>query len=310
MTSNANGLLCALAAYFLWGILPVYWKALQGVPAVEILCHRIVWSFGLLAALVLVLDGWTRLRLALRQPRNLRIYCLAALLLSVNWWTYIWAVNTGQIVETSLGYFINPLVSVGLGLIVLHERLSRLQWLAVAVAALGVAYLTLQHGSLPWVALVLAFSFGFYGLLKKQAPLAALPGLALETGALMLPALAYLIQAEVHGAGHWIESSWTTRSLLMGAGIITALPLLLFAAAARQINLSTLGMMQYLAPTCGLVLGIYVYGESFSRVRLIGFTIIWIALGISWLDLALKVRRRSEPVKPRVDADIETRRPN
>ncbi len=294
MPHSAHGLISAVIAYVLWGILPVYWKTLQSVPAPQILGHRISWSFFFLAGLVLARNEWGKFKASAAKPRVVLLYTLAAAFLAVNWLTYIWAVNSGRIVETSLGYFINPLVSVLLSLVVLREKLSRGQWLAVGLAALGVGYLTIQYHGLPWVALVLAFSFGFYGLLKKIAPLDALSGLTLETAVLVLPALAYLTQAEIRHTGSLAHSSWSVRLLLAGTGIITAFPLLLFASAARQIKLSTLGLLQYISPTCGLVVGVWIYGEDFPAPRRLGFCIIWVALLVSWLDWALR-RRPSKP---------------
>jgi chloramphenicol-sensitive protein RarD len=291
MSRSRTGLISALIAYILWGVLPVYWKALQTVSAPQILSHRILWSFFFLAGLVLVRrEGLRFIKEAASRPRIVLLYVLAAILLSINWLTYIWAVNAGRIVETSLGYFINPLVSVILGLVVLRESFHRLQWVAAGLAASGVVYLTIRQGNVPWVALVLAFSFGFYGLMKKMAPLGALHGLTLETAVLVIPALIYLAPAEMHGTVGLVHSAWTVKWLLIGTGFITALPLLLFASAARAINLSTLGLLQYVSPTCGLVLGVWVYGEPFPIARLIGFCLIWSALVVLWLDLALRSR--------------------
>lgn len=283
-------MISAVIAYVLWGVLPVYWKALQAVPAPQILSHRICWSFLFLASLVLVRREVMRFKAAAAQPRTVMIYLLAALLLSMNWLTYIWAVNAGRIVDTSLGYFINPLISVLLGLVVLREHFHRLQWVAAGLAATGVAYLTIRQGNLPWVALVLAFSFGFYGLMKKTAPLGALHGLTLETALLAPLALVYLVPTETHSPAGLLHSGWGIKLLLAGTGFITALPLLLFASAARAINLSTLGLLQYVTPTCGLVLGVWVYGEPFPVTRLVGFCFIWVGLLVLWLDIFLRAR--------------------
>lgn len=290
-TDSKNGLACAVAAYVLWGVLPVYWKMLQTVPAYRILCHRIVWSFFFLAGLVLLRQEWGRLWSLAFKPRILGIYIFAAILISVNWLTYIWAVNAGRIVDTSLGYFVNPLVSVILSLVVLREKISRLQWLAICLAAAGVGYLTLQHGGLPWIALTLAFTFGFYGLLKKTAPLGPLHGLAVETAVLAGPALMFLLGAQSDDGSDRISQGWTVSILLAGTGVITALPLLLYAKAAQSIKLSTLGLLQYISPTCGLFLGVWAYGEPFPMTRLAGFSFIWLALMFSWLDIWLRLRR-------------------
>jgi len=290
MLGSRPGIGLAVGAYLIWGVLPVYWKALQSVPALQILSHRIVWSFAFLLALVLTRREWRPLREAARG-RNLAVYGLAATLLSVNWLTYIWAVNAGRIVETSLGYFINPLVSGLLGVVFLHERLRRAQWLAVTLAAAGVAWLTWQHGALPWVALVLAGSFATYGFLKKTARLGALHGLTIETAMLWLPAVVYLAWQETRGQGRLGHADLSTNLLLVLTGLVTALPLLMFAAAARRIPLSMVGLLQYIAPTCGLIIGVAVYREPFDRVRLLGFLLIWSALGVFSLESLWRMRR-------------------
>lgn len=280
----------AVGAYLLWGVLPVYWKALQSVPAPQILAHRVVWSFALLLGLVLMRREGRRLREAAGR-RAVVLYSLAAALLSVNWLTYIWAVNAGRIVETSLGYFINPLVSVLLGVLFLRERLRRAQWLAVALAAAGVGYLTWEHGALPWVALVLASTFALYGFLKKTAPLGALHGLTLETAILWAPAVVYLAVQEGLGRGALGHGSVGTNVLLVMTGLVTALPLLMFAAAARRITLSTIGLLQYVAPTCQLLIGVLLYREPFDRARLVGFTLIWVALALYSAESLWRLRR-------------------
>lgn len=290
MPSARQGMALAVGAYFLWGVLPVYWKALKSVPASQILAHRVVWSFVLLLGLVLARREWSRLRAA-AHGRTLMVYGLAAALLSVNWLTYIWAVNAGRIVETSLGYFINPLVSVLLGVVFLGERLRRAQWVAVALAASGVGWLTWQHGTLPWVALVLAGSFALYGFLKKTASLGALHGLTLETGLLWLPALAYLGAQEASHQGRLGHADAVTNVLLILTGLVTALPLLMFAAAARRVTLSTIGLLQYVAPTCQLLIGVGVYREPFDRARLAGFLLIWAALGLYSAESLWRLRR-------------------
>lgn len=283
MPSARKGIWLGLGAYLLWGLLPVYWKALRTVPAPEILMHRIVWSFGFLALLIILSRQGRTLRAAATQRRTLAIYLGAALLLGLNWFVYIWAVNHNRIVETSLGYYINPLVSVALGVVVLRERLGAIQWVAVGIAALGVLFLTWQYGAFPWVAVVLALSFACYGLIKKTAPLPALPGLTIETALLWLPAAGYLGALESQGIGHFGQSGGWGDSLLVLTGVVTALPLLLFASAARLVKLSTLGLLQYVSPTCALILGVAVYGEPFPRARALGFGIIWLALAVYWL---------------------------
>ncbi|MBN2386691.1 MAG: EamA family transporter RarD [Anaerolineales bacterium] len=294
-----KGIWLAVGAYVTWGLFPAYWKFLQHVPALQLLGHRIVWSFLLLLVFVLVRKQWQVFKEAVLGWRVLRIYLVAAVLIGVNWLTYVWAVNADFIVETSLGYFINPLLSVLLGMIVLRERLRRGQWLAVALAMAGVAYLTLTYGRLPWIALTLACSFATYGLVKKIAPLGSLYGLTLETGILFLPALGWLVFAQVEGTGALGHAGLASDLLLVGAGLVTTVPLLMFAMAARRIPLSMVGVLQYIAPTLQFLLGVLVYREPFSQAQLIGFSIVWMALLIFWLEGFLA--RRAGPLTAPTD---------
>jgi len=273
-----KGVLYAAGAYVLWGLLPIYWKALDDVPAGQILAHRIVWSLGFVALILTVRRNWGWLRGAVRQPRVLLTFLLSGSLLAGNWYTYIWGVNAGFIVETSLGYFINPLVNVLLGYLFLRERLRPAQWAALAVALAGVLYLTFSYGAFPWIALTLAFSFGTYGLLRKTAALNSAEGLFLETAMLSLPALGFLLLQESRGMGALGHTGTTTALLLVGAGVVTAIPLLLFAAGARRITLTTLGLLQYIAPTLQFLIGVLIYGEEFGPARMVGFGLIWLAL--------------------------------
>jgi chloramphenicol-sensitive protein RarD len=279
-----KGIWYAVGAYFIWGLFPIYWKQLHNVPALQLLGHRIVWSFLLLIGVVFVTRQWQSFRTESGNRRVLGVYSIAALLIGVNWLTYVWAVNAGYIVETSLGYFVNPLLSVLLGVIFLRERLRPLQWLPVILAALGVAYLTAIYGRLPWIALTLAFTFGLYGLVKKIAPLGSLYGLTLETGILFLLALMYLIFIGVTGAGAFLNDGIRTDVLLIGAGVVTAVPLLLFASAAKRIPLTMIGIIQFIAPTIQFMLGVLVYKEPFNHEQLIGYSIVWLALIIFWLE--------------------------
>lgn len=285
-----KGILFAIGAYLIWGFMPVYLKSIQGVPALQILGHRITWSFILLAIIILILHQGKVLLRSAASLRILGVYSLAAILLAANWLTYIWAVNSGQVIESSLGYFINPLVSVLFGLIFFKERLRPWQWLPLGVATAGVIYLTVDFGRLPWIALLLAATFGLYGLVKKMSPLSALPGLTLETAILFLPALAYLVFVEIQGTGAFGQGDARLSLLLAFAGVITAVPLLLFGTAARQIPLSLLGILQYITPTCQFLLGVFVFHEPFSNDRLIGFSIIWLALLLFWLESWLHIR--------------------
>jgi chloramphenicol-sensitive protein RarD len=286
-----KGILLAIGAYGIWGFLPIYWKTIDVVPATQILSHRIIWSFTFLCLIIFLKKDLSAFRRAIRSKKILATFSLAAMLIGVNWLTYIWGVNAGYIVETSLGYFINPLVSVLLGVIILKERLRSLQWFPIILAAIGVLYLTISYGALPWIALVLALTFGLYGLIKKTTPLNSLHGLSLETGILFLPALFFLLFAEGQGSGLIGHTSSIITLLLILTGIVTALPLLLFASAAKQINLSTLGILQYIAPTMQFLIGVIIYGEPFTQSRLIGFSIIWAALLVYSLEGILEKRR-------------------
>jgi chloramphenicol-sensitive protein RarD len=249
-----------------------------------------------LFVIILVTRQWGDFR-ALLNRQTLSIYLLAALLIAVNWLTYVWSVNAGFIVEASLGYFINPLLSVLLGVIVLRERLRPVQWLPIGIAAVGVTYLTLAYGGRLWIPFTLAFSFGVYGLVKKVAPLNSLFGLTLETGILFLPAVAYLTFTEFNGTGAFLHSGSTSDLLMIGAGIVTTVPLLMFASAARLIPLSMVGILQYITPTLQFLIGIFVYHEIFDRTRLIGFSIVWIALIIFWAENYLAHRTAAiEPI--------------
>jgi chloramphenicol-sensitive protein RarD len=277
MSSNL-GLLSAACAFILWGILPVYWKLLQGVPAFEILCHRMFWSLIVTVTLVVFLGRSKTLLTSLRNRSNLLIFTTTAILLAINWLLYIWAVNAGYIIEASLGYFINPLINVLFGMIFFGERMRVLQWFALSLALAGVLYLTFYYGKFSWIAIVLGISFATYGLLHKKNSMAALDGLCLETGMLFVPAAALLFFLEIKGSGHFTSEGLHVTWLLAGAGLITTAPLLLFGFAAKRIPLSTLGLLQYMSPTINLLLGYYVYGEEFPFHRLVGFALIWGAL--------------------------------
>ncbi|HMN61026.1 MAG TPA: EamA family transporter RarD [Anaerolinea sp.] len=296
MTSVNKGVLSALAAYLIWGIFPVYWKLLTNVPALQIMTHRVVWSFVFVTILLSLRRDWAGLRQAINR-RTVVIYLLAGILLAVNWLTYIWSVNAGFILESSLGYFINPLVSVLLGVVFLREKLRPWQWAAVGLAALGVNHLTIAHGSLPWISLGLAFTFGMYGFIKKLAPLGSLNGLTLETALILVPALAYLLLAEANGTGAFGHLSAFQNVLLVLTGVVTAIPLLLFSEGARRIPLATLGLLQYVSPTLQFLFGVLVYHEAFTHERVIGFSIIWVALALYSAE-GLLVRQRTLNAAP------------
>jgi len=279
-----KGVLFGAGAYLIWGFFPLYIKAVQSVPALQIMFHRVVWSFILLVIVILARQQQRKLLAEASSRRTLGVYTIASLLLAANWLIYVWGVNSGQVVETSLGYFINPLFSVLLGVIFLRERLRPWQWLPFGLAASGVAYLTVSYGALPWIALALTLTFGLYGLIKKISPLEALSGLTMETGLLFLPAAGYLAYLGSLGEGSFGRLGWSTDLLLALSGIVTAVPLLMFATAARRIPLWMVGLLQYIAPTGQFLLGILVYHEPFSQERLIGFVIIWAALLLFTLE--------------------------
>ena len=289
-----RGVLQAIGAYTIWGLLPLYWKALHQIPALQLISHRITWSSVLLIALLVVLRQTDSFRRAAFRRKTLLIYTLAALLLGVNWLTYVWGVNAGFVIETSLGYFINPLLSVLLGVVFLGERLRPAQWASVGLAATGVAYLTYDYGRLPWIALVLAFSFALYGLVKKTAPLGSIDGLALETGILFVPAFLVLALAERAGEGFVIGTGWPMLLALAGTGVVTTIPLLLFASSARRIPMLWMGLLQYIAPTLQFLLGVFVFREVVSVHTLVGFGVVWAAL-VLFAGEAL-ARRIAEPV--------------
>jgi chloramphenicol-sensitive protein RarD len=273
-----TGMLYATLSYICWGMFPLYFKALQQIAPVEILVHRMLWSLLFVLALLAVRRQWSWLRTVLRQPRVLAGFAFSALLLSINWLLYIWAVNNDHVVDASLGYFINPLVNILLGLVFLKERLRPVQWLAVALAAAGVAWLTWQAGHPPWIGLALAFSFGGYGLLRKTALLGPLEGLTLEALLLFPLAFGYFVYLSWNGHNAFLSAPASTQWLLLAAGPITAIPLLLFAAGARRIPLSLMGLLQYLSPTLQLLLGVWLYHEPFGSARMAGFAVIWSGL--------------------------------
>ncbi len=290
-----KGILYGLSCYTLWGFLPIYWKMIERVPSLEIVGHRTVWSFVFVLVYVVVTRTWAGFKPIRENRKILWIYLATGILMSSNWLIYIWAVNSGYIVESSLGYFINPLVNVLLGVLFLREKLRLWQWVPVALATLGVAYLTVSYGQLPWIALSLAFTFGFYGLIKKTAALDSISGFTIESGFVMIPALGWLLYLEFVGRGAFGHGPALETLLLVLAGVATGLPLLWFGAAARRVHLSTLGFMQYIAPTFQFLIGVLIYGEDFSQDRIIGFSIIWTALLIFSIDGVLHRRKTIPP---------------
>lgn len=274
------GILSAGLAYVCWGLFPLYFKQLASIAPMNVLVHRIVWSLVFLLIVLTARKHWAWLGEAIRRPKVIGAFAVSALLLSANWLTYIWAVTNGHVIDASLGYFITPLVNVLLGYTVLKERLRPAQWTAVALAAAGVLWLAIQGGQFPWIALVLACTFGGYGLMRKTATLGALEGLALETILLAPPALALLGFSAAHGERSFPADSTMVTAMLIGIGPVTAIPLLLFAAGARRIQMSTLGILQYIGPTIQFGLGVWLFNEPFGGSRIVGFLLIWSALVI------------------------------
>ncbi len=281
-----------MAAFFIWGLFPLYLFGLKSVSALQITAHRVAWSCLFILVWMAARGELGRLSSAATRPGVLPRLAITACLISVNWLVFVWAINHDRVVEVSLGYYINPLVNVLLGILVLSERLNRVQWAAVALAAGGVTYLTLETGHIPWIALTVATSFGLYGLIRKTASVDALPGLAIETMMLAPIAIAYLLWSEVNGTGALGNSSALIVALLVVSGLVTAVPLFLFAYGARQIPYSTMGVLQYIAPSLQLASAVLFFAEPFERARAIGFSLIWMALFIYAGDGLLRARRK------------------
>ena len=278
------GVIYATLAYLAWGLFPLYFHHLSGVAPLELVMHRTLWSLVFLLCVLLYLKRWSWLRVVLRQPRVLAAFALSAALLTANWLTYVWAVQNQHLLDASLGYFILPLVNVAIGYFVLHERPRRGQWLAVAVASSGVLWLAVQAGRPPWIALILALSFGGYGLLRKVGTLGALEGLTLETMVLAPFAISVLAYLSWQGHSAFVQGDIGTLAWLVFAGPMTALPLLLFAAGARRITLTTMGILQYISPSLQFALGVWLFHEPFESARVVGFVLIWAALVIYSLE--------------------------
>ena len=292
MTSQAEktrsdtvfGVVYAASAFLIWGISPIYWKALRAVPAFEIILHRMVWSFFFLVPLILVMRRWKDFIDALKNYRTLLILLFTALIVGANWLLYIWAVNNNNLLQASLGYYINPLVNVVLGMVFLKERLRPPQILAVLLASAGVLYLTIYYGEFPWIALALALSFGLYGLIRKIAPVGALVGLTVETLLLSIPALVHLFYLDSQGVGNIFRVSLKLDLLLMGCALVTATPLLFFTLGARRLYLSTVGLLQYIAPSCMFLLAVFLFREPLVKAQVVTFIFIWTALAIYSTD--------------------------
>ena len=292
MSENSRGFVLGAAAYLMWGLFPLYFPLLEPASATEILAHRIFWSLITMLVLVAAVRRWTQLRQLLADRRRVAILTLAAVLIAANWGTYIWGVNNGHVIETSLGYFINPLVTVLMGVVILGERLRPVQWAALGIAGLAVVGLTVEYGRPPWVALVLAFSFGSYGLAKKKAHSGAVESLTFETLVIAPVALGYIVLLTLTGASTFTGEGALHVALLLGLGILTAVPLLCFGGAATRVSMTTLGLLQYVTPSMQFALGVLVFREPMPTMRWVGFGLVWLALVIFTVE-SLNHRRRT-----------------
>ncbi|MEH0154286.1 EamA family transporter RarD [Limibacter armeniacum] len=293
---SSKGYLLVLGAYLMWGVLPVYWKVMDQIPSLEILAHRVMWSFIFLLVLNLVMKGKDIFGY-LKNKQTRRALYVSSLLISVNWGSYILAVNSGHTVDASLGYYINPLVSVFLGVFFFKERLSKLKLIALVLAGIGVLYLTVRYGTIPWIALVLAFSFGFYGLFKKKYAFNTMDSLMVETLMVAPIAMGYIGYLEGTGQGHVMEVTWQVDLLLLFSGIATTVPLYMFSEGAKHIPLSSVGFLQYIAPTMMLLLGIFMFKETFNEEHLVSFALIWSGLGVYTFSLLKDLRKRKKILK-------------
>lgn len=287
------GFLYALSAYLLWGFLPFYMKALAHIPPPEVIAHRVVWSLPIAGLILIVLKRTDDLKVALRTPRMLLLACMTAALITVNWGLYVWAIGSGRALDTALGYYINPLLSVALGALILKEKLSGPQKIAIALAIGAVAILTFEAGGLPWVSLGISISWGFYALFRKTLPVGPNQGFFLEVLILALPALGYIIYLQSTGQGHFMTGSQPVldTALLMGCGVVTAIPLMLYANGAKLLRLSTIGIMQYIAPTMIFVTAVFIFGEPFGRAQMMAFPLIWLALVVYTGSMLRNARR-------------------
>ncbi|MCP4117375.1 MAG: EamA family transporter RarD [Desulfobacteraceae bacterium] len=294
---GSQGYAFLVTAYTIWGLSPAYWKCLAQVPALELLLHRTVWSFVFLMALVVLRKKTSELTLALTSPRTLLSLLGSTLILAFNWFLFIWSVNNGHVLQTSLGYYINPLIMVLLAMLFLKERLTPLKWLALLVATAGVVYYAVGLGRFPWIALALAVSFGFYSLFHKITRVTSVTGICVETLLLTLPAMAYLIFLNTQGRGAMFAMGTGTDLMLLGTTLVTALPLLLFTMGARKVPLATVGFMQYMAPTMSFMLAVFVFDEPFSSKQLVTFVMIWAALALYSADSLFMMRRAGRSLK-------------
>ncbi|WP_093799598.1 EamA family transporter RarD [Streptomyces sp. Wb2n-11] len=305
VNEQRSGLLYGIGAYGMWGLVPLFWPLLKPAGAMEILAHRMVWSLAVVGIVLLAVRRWAWIGKLVRQPRKLGLIALAATVITVNWGLYIWAVNSGQVVEASLGYFINPLVTIAMGVLLLKERLRPVQWTAVGVGFAAVLVLAVGYGRPPWISLVLAFSFATYGLVKKKVNLGGVESLAAETAVQFLPALGYLLWIGSHGDATFGAEGLGHAGLLAATGIVTAVPLVCFGAAAIRVPLSTLGLLQYLAPVFQFGLGVVYFHEAMPPERWAGFSLVWAALALLTWD-ALRTARRGRAAAVRLAAVAAT----
>lgn len=302
------GLLFAVTAYVLWGAFPIYFALLDAVSPLEVVAHRIIWTLVFLIIVITIAKTWRNVRRAFTK-RTLAILFAAAIFISINWLFYVYAVATNQVVQASLGYFVNPLISVALGVILLRERLRITQWIAVGIAIVAVAVLTVSYGSIPWISLTLGFSFGMYGLLKKLANVGSTESLAIETAALAPFALALMVAWEATGQAAFVLDGWQISILLILLGPVTAIPLLAFGGAATRIPLSTIGLLQYITPILQFCIGVFVFGEAMPDSRWLGFFIVWIALVVFSMDAYRHSRQRNRDAKAQLLEELEVSEP-
>jgi chloramphenicol-sensitive protein RarD len=297
---SLSGAVCASSAFLIWGLSPVYWKVLRRIPALEIIMHRVIWSFLFLIILLVSLRHWNEFTATVKKPRTFAILLPTTMLLGFNWFIYIWAVNNDHVLQASFGYYINPLINILLGMVFLKERLRRLQMVSLILAGIAVLYLTFQYGEFPWIALSLAFAFGFYGLIRKVSPISSLVGLSVEMLFLLGPALGYIFFLHSRGVGALFRISVKIDLFLMGTAFLTAFPLLLFTLGTRRLNLSTVGFLQYITPSCMFILGVFLYNEPLSSAQIFAFVLIWTALLIYSTDAARYYRLIKPPQDPSI----------
>jgi chloramphenicol-sensitive protein RarD len=289
---GARGFVFALTAYLMWGVLPFYMKALGHIPAMEVIAHRIIWSVPVAGVVLMLLGRMGDVKAALKAPKIVAMACVTATLVTINWGTYVWAIGNGHSLDAALGYFINPLFSIALGSLLLKEKLMPVQVVAIALAAIAVAVLAFDAGGLPWVAIALTVSWGFYGFLRKTLPVGANQGFFVEVLLLCLPALLYIVYLETAGQGHLYRSGLYDTTLLLGCGLVTALPLMIFANGVKLLSLSTIGIMQYIVPTMIFIIAVFVFKEPLGMARMIAFPLIWAGLVLYSWSLLRQARAR------------------